>query len=77
MTFTKQQPGKVPCCCGTHRPPLPVHNRGARKGRLLTLPCPVCKLTATGRPDRMNFAWNMAVERQRAKRREQAHAADA
>jgi len=47
---------------GTTRGPLPVLERGRRKGRFIKVRCPECRLTtASARPDRINIAWNKAV----------------
>ena len=57
-----KQPLRLPCPCGSTRDPLPVVERAPRKGRLIRVRCPECRLTtASARPDRINVAWNLAV----------------
>ena len=57
-----KQPLRLPCACGSTRDPLPVVERAPRKGRLIRVRCPECRLTtASARPDRINIAWNKAV----------------
>jgi hypothetical protein len=56
------QPLRLPCLCGSTRDPVPVVERSPRKGRLIRVRCPECRLTtASARPDRINIAWNKAV----------------
>ena len=58
----RDQPLRLLCPCGSSRDPVPVVERGPRKGRLIRVRCPECRLTtASARPDRINFAWNAAV----------------
>jgi hypothetical protein len=57
-----RQPLRPHCPCGSTRAPLPVVERGRRKGRFIKVRCPECRLTtASARPDRINIAWNKAV----------------
>lgn len=57
-----KQPLRLPCPCGSTRPPVPVVERSRRKGRFIRVCCPECRLTtASARPDRINAAWNKAV----------------
>ena len=57
-----KQPLRLSCRCGSTRDPLPVVERGPRKGRLIRVRCPQCRLTtASARPERINIAWNKAV----------------
>jgi hypothetical protein len=58
----RDQPLRLPCPCGSTRDPVPVVERGRRKGRFIKVRCPECRLTtASARPDRINVAWNKAV----------------
>ena len=63
----------LPCPCGAVRAPLPVVERRARKQKLVRVRCPRCGLTSKGaRLDRVAIAWNVAVETDRVRRREDA-----
>ena len=58
----RDQPLRLPCPCGSTRDPVPVVERGRRKGRFIKVRCPECRLTtASARPERINIAWNKAV----------------
>jgi hypothetical protein len=68
-----KQPLRLSCPCGSKRDPVPVVERGLRKGRFIRVRCPECRLTtANARPDRINLAWNKAVTDARQARQGEA-----
>jgi hypothetical protein len=61
----------MPCPCGAVHPPRPVVERRARKLKLVRVRCRRCGLTSKGaRLDRVAIAWNLAVETDLIRRRE-------
>jgi len=62
-----------PCPCGGGAYPLPVVERGRRKQKLIRVRCPDCRLTSKGaRLERVQVAWNVAVEEEEKRRKYEA-----
>jgi hypothetical protein len=62
----------MPCPCGEERPPKPVNERGRRRLKVVRVRCRGCGLTSkSARLDRVSIAWNLAVEGDLMRRRDE------